>query len=222
MPVTLMTLNAAEWLDTACRGFDLKIFEFFGSLHSEALTRFVQIFTELGDSHFVVPMMVLGLILCLWKKTRRYGLTIFFSIFIGTLITNLILKPLIDRPRPYVSLNANDVFMQWYYEAGALTESDNSFPSGHTTAAFEIAVGLFLATKRKWITWILPVIAFGVGCSRLYLMVHYPTDVIAGMCVGIVAGILGYCVMRSLMSLMERADHGLLYKMNNVNLFIKE
>lgn len=217
-----MLLNAGTWLDTAFHNFDYSIFTFFAKLHAEWLTPIVQIFTRFGDSEFVIPMMLLGLILCLSKKTRKYGMTLFFAIVIGTLITNLIAKPLVARARPYVSLAGDSNFMMWYAEAGKLIESDKSFPSGHTTAAFEMATAMLLVVKNKKIKWIFPVYAVLIGCSRLYLMVHYPTDVLGGMIVGIISGILAYFVAKSIMFWLENSNIKFIQKLNNINLFAKE
>lgn len=217
-----MLLSAGTWLDTTFHSFDYAIFTFFSKLHATWLTPIVQVFTQLGDTYFVVPMMILGLVLCLSKKTRKYGMSLFFAIIIGTLITNLIAKPLVARARPYVSLAGDSQFMQWYKEAGALTESDKSFPSGHTTAAFEMATAMFLVVKNKKVKWIFPVYAVLIGCSRLYLMVHYPTDVIGGMIVGIVSGVLAYFVTKSILFWLENSSNKAVQKLNNINLFAKE
>ena len=79
-----------------------------------------------------------------------------------------------------------------------LSESDYCFPSGHTTGATEVVMVLLLChatSKRKSakaFCWIFPLAAIGVGVSRVYLMVHYATDVLAGFLVGIIAGVIGF------------------------------
>ena len=102
------------------------------------------------------------------------------------------------RVRPYNTLQGNADYWKWYIGAGALSESDYSFPSGHTTGAFEVATALFLCFKseKKKIAYLFPVIALCTMGSRVYLMVHYATDVLAGLVVGIVAGVLGYLIAK--------------------------
>lgn len=223
--VTTTLLSVGTWLDTVFHSIDYSVFTFFGKLHAAWLTSFVQIFTELGDSHFVIPMMLLGLVLCFFKKTRKYGMALFLAILIGTLITNVIAKPLVARARPYVTMAGNGEFMQWYREAGTLTESDRSFPSGHTTAAFEMAISMFLVFKDKKFKWVFPILAVLVGCSRLYLMVHYFTDVVGGFICGTIAGILAYFLMKAIMNRLEKSDNKFVKRLNDfdlANLFKKK
>ncbi len=183
--------------------FDMSVFTFFGEqIHSTAMTAVANFITFFGDSGFVIPMAVVGLILCFFKKTRKFGMAIFFAVLVGTLLTNLVMKPLFARPRPYVYFADNPQFMSWYEFAGSNVESDKSFPSGHTTAAFELGIAAFLVLNKKY-SWIFPVFSALVGLSRIYLMVHYTTDVIGGLIVGTFAGIMGYVIMKAVIKKLE-------------------
>lgn len=205
MDMVLLTLG--ETIDKVFYGFDMAIFNFFGSMQNTFLTYVAKFFTTFGDEAFVIPVAVISVILMLFKKTRKYGFAIAFAIVIGTLVTNVIVKPMALRIRPYNTLQGNADYWSWYIAAGALSESDYSFPSGHTTGAFEIATALALVLRsdnKKKIAWVFPVAALCVMGSRVYLMVHYPTDVICGMIVGILAGTIGYFLMKLAMMLIEK------------------
>jgi undecaprenyl-diphosphatase len=194
MEMILLSLGAT--IDSTFKAFDLWAFGFFGAMQNDFLTIVAKFFTSFGDEAFVIPMAILGIVLCFFKKTRKYGFALIFAIAIGTIVTNVVVKPMALRIRPYNTLQGNADYWKWYLGAGALSESDYSFPSGHTTAAFEIAVSMFLCFRsdRKKSAYIFPVIAFCTMGSRVYLMVHYATDVVAGLVVGTVAGICGYVI----------------------------
>lgn len=205
MDIVLMTLGNS--IDKMFYGFDYAVFEFFGKMQNSFLTFVAKIFTSFGDEAFVIPMIILGLVLALFKKTRKYGITLIFAIILGTLITNVIVKPMALRIRPYNTLQGDASYWSWYLGAGALSESDYSFPSGHTTAAFEIATALFLVFRsdgKKKICWLFPVLALCTMGSRVYLMVHYATDVLCGLIVGTLAGIIGYFLMKLCIMLIDK------------------
>lgn len=179
--------------------FDMSVFTFFGEQIQSAFMNVVAEFiTFFGGSEFVIPMAVAGAIMIPFKKTRKFGMAVLFAVLVGTLLTNLVMKPLFARPRPYIYYADNPIFMAWHEFAGGHLESEKSFPSGHTTAAFELGVAIFLVMKNKKIAWIFPVFSALVGLSRIYLMVHYVTDVIGGVFVGVFAGIMGYLIMKAI------------------------
>lgn len=216
---TVVPSAFAVWLDTTFANFDFSVFEFFGKIHSDWFTPIVEAFTHLGDSEFIIPLAFVGLILCLFKKTRKVGATLVFAIIVGTLITNVVMKPFVLRPRPFQSLADNSMYWQWYTEAGAHPESlFRSFPSGHTTGAFEIGMALFFTVNNKKIKWIFPVYSVLIGCSRLYLMVHYCTDVIGGMICGTVAAVIAFFVVKAILEMLEKSEKGLLKKANDFDL----
>ena len=193
--------------------FDMSVFTFFGEQIQNATMNIVANFiTFFGGSEFVMPMAVLGLVLSFFKRTRKFGMAVLFAVLVGTLLTNVIFKPMFDRPRPYVYYAENPLFMSWYEFAGAHVESDKSFPSGHTTAAFEIGVALFLVLNKKY-SWIFPVFSVLVGLSRIYLMVHYVTDVLGGVLIGTFAGIMGYVIMTAIMKNTKIAEFDLIEKL---------
>lgn len=213
-------LTLGESIDKVFYNFDLSVFHFFGSMQNDFLTYVAKFFTTLGDEAFVIPMVILGIVLSLFKKTRKYGLTLIFAIVIGTLVTNVIVKPMALRIRPYNTLQENADYWKWYVGAGSLSESDYSFPSGHTTGVTEMAVGMFLCfmKDKKKIAYLFPALALCTAGSRIYLMVHYSTDVIAGLIVGTVAGIVGYFLMKLAVAVLEKIklndkiDAGKLFK----------
>lgn len=206
-PIILMTLG--ESIDKAFYGFDMWFFKFLGSMHNDFLTVVAKIFTSFGDEAFVIPMVILGIVLCFFKKTRKYGFALVFAIVVGTLVTNVVVKPMALRIRPYNTLQGTEIwsqFEQWYISAGSLSESDYSFPSGHTTGATEIAVALMLCFRsdKKKIGYILPLVALCTAGSRVYLMVHYGSDVLFGLIVGTIAGVVGYLLMKLAMLIFNK------------------
>ena len=178
----------ASWLNSTFADFDLAIFDFFHRLHDSAAGGFLDVFfnaiTTLG--HDGIALIIISLILMLFKKTRKAGSAMLAGIIVGAIFTNLTIKPLVSRPRPYTHLDSP--VYQWWLNAGAQVESDRSFPSGHTTSA--MVTGLFCVTNKK-ISWLAFLFAIFMGMSRIYLCVHYPTDVIGGLIIGAIGGIIG-------------------------------
>lgn len=181
---------AAEWLNSTFADFDLAIFDFFHRLHDGAAGGFLDVFfnaiTTLG--HDGIALIIISLILMLFKKTRKAGSAMLAGIIVGAVFTNLTIKPLVSRPRPYTYLDSP--VYQWWQNAGAQVESDRSFPSGHTTSAMAMVTGLFCVTNKK-VSWLAFFFAIFMGMSRIYLCVHYPTDVIGGLIIGAIGGIIG-------------------------------
>ena len=107
------------------------------------------------------------------------------ALIIGLIVCNLVLKNLIARPRPYTCDGYASLLM-------IEEQSDKSFPSGHTVALFEMAICVAYSTMRRSRLWgvLAYLYAFVIAYSRLYVGVHYPSDVIAGIVIGTVDGIL--------------------------------
>ncbi len=130
--------------------------------------------TFLGDGGWF--WIVLGVLLLFPKKTRRAGFTALLALAIGALITNLGLKNLVARVRPYDAIEGLVPLVARL--------KDYSFPSGHTCASFACAAVYYRAFPGKWGKAAL-VLATLIALSRLYVGVHYPTDVLAGGIVGV-------------------------------------
>ena len=139
-----------------------------------------------------VFLIALSLVLICFRKTRRTGLCVLFALAAGAVLTNLLLKPCVARPRPY---DFDATLRQWWEFVGAPMESDYSFPSGHMTAACAFTTGFILTRGKQWIPVGVLYVAL-VGVSRNYLMVHYPTDVLGGLVIGDAAGILSFFAVR--------------------------
>lgn len=190
----------AAWLDTAFRGFDYAILQAIHAFALEAGSFFawlMEAITILCDDG--LGMIALGLVLCLFKRTRKLGTAILFSVAIAAMITNLTLKPLVERARPYT----HDAYHAWWVRMGEHMESDRSFPSGHTTAAMAAMTAIFLHTNKKY-SWTAFLFALLMGFTRLFLVVHYPTDVIAGFLAGAIGAVIAYFVVRILFRALEK------------------
>ena len=190
----------AQWLDTALHGFDYAI---LSAIHGFALATggffdwIMLAITSLANDG--LGMIALGLVLFCFKRTRKTGMAVLFGIAVGALITNVTLKPLVYRARPYT----HEEFRVWWEAMGAHLESERSFPSGHTTSAAAAMVGLFMTTKKKH-TW--PVLFFPIlmGISRIYLMVHYTSDVLAGLVAGTLGAVGAYFLTKLIWHLLEK------------------
>lgn len=143
------------------------------------LDKVMPIITIFGDKG--IFWIAVALILIIIKKTRKTGVMMGTALLLGLIIGNVILKNAIARTRPY------DVNTAMQAELLVKALSDFSFPSGHTLASFEAATVLLIRDKRFGIPAL--VLAVLIALSRLYLYVHYPTDVLAGALLGTFIGI---------------------------------
>ena len=191
----------ALWLDTVCHGFDyavLSAIHAFALAAGDVMTFLMRAITMLADHGY--GMIALGLILFCFKRTRKVGLAALLGIAVGALITNVTLKPLVFRARPYT----HDEYRVMWEAVLGLKESERSFPSGHTTSAMAAMMGIFLASKKKKYTW--PVLIFPVlmGFTRLYFVVHYPTDVLGGLVAGALGALGGFGLLCLLYRFLEK------------------
>ena len=159
--------------------FELSVLDFLQEyLRCGFLDAVVPVFTKLGDAGIVWILLAIGLLA--FPKTRWVGLAVAFALVFDLLCCNILLKPLVARARPYT-----------YRDLQLLIPplKDYSFPSGHTAASFAATSALFFRKNRLWIPAL--VLSVLLGFSRLYLYVHFPSDVLGGGLVGAVAGFFG-------------------------------
>lgn len=135
--------------------------------------------TSLGDGGFI--WIAATILLLIPKKTRKVGIMSAVALLLSLIVNNNIVKNLVQRPRPYMTFTDLQILIP--------TPSEFSFPSGHTSSSFA-AAGVFYTNLPKKIGVPAVILAGLIGLSRLYVGVHYPTDVIAGILMGI---FLSYC-----------------------------
>ena len=186
--------KAAQWLNTTFASFDSAILDFYYNLHKSSAGGFFDFFfknfTLLGEDG--IFLILLSLIFLLFKKTRKVGAGMLGGIIIGALFTNITIKQVVARPRPYAT---TELFQSRWLEVNGRLESEYSFPSGHTTSAMAAMTPIFLFCKKN-VSWLAFLFVIVMGASRNYIFVHYPSDILGGIIVGGLAGVLAYLIVR--------------------------
>lgn len=155
-------------------------------LRTDMLTPFMKSVTFLGNGGWF--WILCAVVLLAVPKTRKTGYAAALSLIFGVIVTNLLLKNIVARPRPFAEVEALIPMI--------IKPKDFSFPSGHTTASFAVAlVMLRMLPKKFGIPAV--VLAALVAFSRLYLGVHYPTDVLAGFVIALVGSTLSVWIVRT-------------------------
>lgn len=178
-------------LDFFATSFDLPILEWIQENVANGFLDFLMpIITIFGDAG--IFWIACAAVMLIFPKTRKTGLAMGVALVMGLLVCNICLKPLVARMRPLVyeveilGNSAADLLHSGQLLVGK--PSDFSFPSGHTIASFEAAGVLMLNNKKLGIPAL--VLAILIAFSRMYLFVHYPTDVLASVVLGTLFAIL--------------------------------
>ena len=156
--------------------FDFMVIEFVQSKISQVLTVWMKAITFLGGKAWLVPALLVSSIAVAFFK-KRYGIYLFLTTGTGALL-NVLLKEWFQRERPN------------FYTL--ITQGGYSFPSGHSMGSFifYISLAIVLAKISRWksvdvvITILFVCLVFAIGISRIYLGVHFPSDVLAGFAAG--------------------------------------
>lgn len=172
-------------LNSVAVSFDLPILDWIQeTMQCTFLDKTMPVVTLFGDGG--VFWIGVAVLLLFFAKYRKTGFSMGMALVLGLVVCNITLKPLVARIRPY------DFQLQEFGREISLlisAQHDFSFPSGHTIASFEACTVLLLHDKRMGIP--ATVLAILIAFSRLYLYVHYPTDVLVSLVLGIAFGLLG-------------------------------
>ena len=175
-------------------------------IRNGVLDHFFPYITRLGDAG--IFWIILTFVLLCFKKTRKAGIYSALGLIGSLLVNNMILKPLVARTRPYDCQELIDRGLILIGKA----EHDYSFPSGHTAASFASAVSMYRYLPKKWMSISAIVLATLIALSRLYIGVHYPTDVlggfISGLVIGIAVNLIADAVVRKMAEKKARKEEG--------------
>ena len=164
-------------------------FQLINSNHNEIADQVFKYFTHYGDGLMWAPLAIY----CFFYR-RKYFIAVVAGVIISTILAQF-LKRIVypDELRPISYLS--EIFPVHVID-GVIMRKVHSFPSGHTTTAFAMALIMAYIINRKTWSVILPILASLAGYSRVYLAQHFPTDIFAGMCIGIVSAVLSLLIYR--------------------------
>lgn len=176
--------------------WEFEILDFLQSIHSPVLTKVMSFVTFLGEAGWC--WILLGLMLLCMRKRRFAGAAVLVALIFDFMAANIILKPLVARPRPCWINESVEMLVR--------VPEDYSFPSGHTMASFAAAGALLFAGQKTIGIWAV-FLAILMGISRMYFYVHFPTDVLAGAIFGLVCGGLGAFLVKKLQDIRTRRNY---------------
>lgn len=171
---------------------ELQILHWFESLQNTVTNPIMYGFTLLGEFGAIWILLAVVMLFFLPKRYRKVGLTVAIALLISLIMCNGVMKNLVQRIRPFVA----DPTLGNLYNVQSLI-TDWSFPSGHTSASFSAAIAVIMWRKKEGIAAL--VLALLISVSRLYLTVHYPTDVLVSMVLGSLYGLIAYFIVKFLM-----------------------
>lgn len=184
----------------AILNFDWNVFQFVENhVWTSWLTPIMVFFTKLGDGGIL--WILIALIFVVTKKYRKVGFVMFGALLVMEVGNNAFLKTLFHRPRPFnLTWEQGElVFPNMVPKPGSF-----SFPSGHTSAGFAAATGLTLASKKAGFAVPAYIAAAIIGFTRIYVRVHYCTDVIGGVCAGIIYGLIGFVIVNAVYKAVDK------------------
>lgn len=149
------------------------------NLRNDLLTPILVFLTTIGNAG--IFWIVTTIVCFCFKKTRQAGVVSAIALVLSLLFCNILLKNAVQRIRPYEVIDALTILVQ--------KPSDFSFPSGHSSASFASAVALYRNLPKRFGVPAM-ILASVIALSRLYIGVHYPTDVICGVILGAVLAVL--------------------------------
>lgn len=171
--------------------FDLAVFSWIQTIQNSILTPVMSVVSLLGTKGAI--FFLLGFLLLFSRKWRKVGVAMLGALAITTVCNSVIIKELLARPRPF-NLDY-DWWQAVYRYPDFVSRPDSfSFPSGHTAAAFAAATVMFAKSRKGGL--LLCIFAALMGFSRVYLEVHYCTDVLFGALFGVVYALIAIAIVR--------------------------
>lgn len=170
---------------------ELQILHMLQELHAEWLDPVMILLSTLGNAGLI--WIALSVVLAIPKRTRVCAFTMMGAMALSFLLGNIMIKNLVARPRPFM-VDASVMLL-------IPQPGEYSFPSGHTLNGFTAATVIFLYYKKAGVLALL--FAGAIAFSRMYLFVHYPTDILAGMLLGIVDAVITYFVVKMMLKKRE-------------------
>lgn len=152
---------------------DLAFFQWVQTVHSQWLTPWMIALSTMNNRGVV--WILLCLLLLIPKSTRRFAVVLGAGLIVVTILGEGLIKHLVMRPRPFITFD-REIFIK--------SPEGYSFPSGHTASSMTV-LGIFYLRMKKYL-FPITLLAIGISFSRLYLQVHYLTDVLGGTILGFV------------------------------------